>query len=289
MSKDATAISFIKERLKYKATRQYVGNLSGHGLSRLWHIINESEMMGRRHGLYCGTITINILHDAFLREMSYNPVRFKKSSDLSTTAVKICNSVQDILVRFSKLWPNGINGCVYIIDVADSEFTLLRDIRDCFMAIARQNMSDFRQAEYRDEIVARFASDMGVAMDDNIRMLLRNMADRSSTRRKTRREIADTTLRMGQLESQMNLHRDSDRAICLEMQAEHEALTHHLNMLRRGGGEKNKEPKSASQTIFVECDDAAEREEELLRSLTPEHNIDDIFREYIEKVLGHQR
>lgn len=309
MSPNAKAISFIRQHLKYKATKRYVGGLSGNELNKLWRTINETEINGMQHRLHCGHIDVNILQKAFLREMSYNPIRFwfTDANNYSPKTAEILNLVNGVITRFAKLWPNGINGDICIVDTSDVQYNIMRDIRDCFRAIANQNMADLKVAAYRDEIVAHFADDATINMGPAMRLTLQDMAAKTMQQRAKRREIADIHDRMVVLEKQMGLHIVHDREVYLELLAEHDALKAKLDILhgikqpprKKHGKAKPKQAVVATSPIvanplpanlaYDDTDyesDAAEREAELLRSMTSEHCIDETFQEYVEKMTG---
>lgn len=293
MNRNADAISFVRNHLKYRAAKRYVAMVSAGAINRLWQTMNQTEYTGIPFKFYCGHIDINILRNAFLRELSYNPLRFKSvqlddRGRLSRNNGDIVDSIYRVLDCFAVLWPNGIHGYIGIMDTSDDAYRFLRDLRDCFKAIARQNISDFKQAEYRDEILARFANASDINMADDIRIALRQITDETAWYRTHRRIVADLRHRISVLDNQIRGARAHDREFCAEMRAEQERLVALLNDAIAAAKSKTK-PRPARIDIYDSASgisDAAEREDDLLRSMTSEHKTDEIFQDCVERTVG---
>lgn len=313
MVQNADAISFVRNRLKYTTTKCYVGAISAGAISNLWRTINETEFFGTPYTLYSGNINIDLLRAAFLREMSYNPMRFE-GVDLTISGKKypprtaeIVNFVNHILNRFASIWPNGIVHQIRIVDTSDVAYVFLRDLRDCFKLIARQNVADLKQGQYRDEIIARFATATDINMGADMRNALMQLADASASRRQARRDITDLSSKIGALETQIQLHRNHDREFCIEMQEEVERLKALLECAmatarkpvrpRRLQTSKSAPqpaaPLTGGATVpWIDEDEpeyiseAAEREHDLLLSMTPDHITDEVFQDYVEQMVG---
>lgn len=311
--------SFIRKRLKYSAAKRYVASLSANVIHNLWHTLNETEISGCAYTIHSGRITVDILRAAFLQEMSYNPLRFGNVSLDNTIAAyppevnKIVKSIQNILTGFEYLWPNGVEGVISVSDVADPHYLFLRDVRDCFKCIARLNMADFRKADYRDEIIAYFASATDIPMCDDMRAALNRAASSSIVRRRNIRETKELIRRISAIEIQMKLHRGHDREFYEELSAERDSLRTRLDSLRTQTPQKkatssaSNQNSSAKKTMApseqkiqsapslpaavplmdeeAEITDAVEREIELLGTMTPEHDMNELFRDYIEQMI----
>ncbi len=295
-------VSFIRNRLKYSAAKCYVASLSAAAIHNLWRTFNETENNGCTYSIYCGRITTDILRAAFLREMAYNPLRFggvslDNANTLSPEAAAIVKSIQNILFKFEALWPAGIADRVSIVDIADPRYHFLRELRDCFKDIARLNLADFKKAAYRDEIIAHFANALEIPMYPNMRAALRAMANASAARRdniRTRKELAR---RLSAIETEMKIHRGHDREFYTELLAEYDSVRAQLDGLRdvaRTRRKPNARPESPAPVppapLVMEDDeentDATDREIELLGTMTPEHDTDEIFQDYMEQMLG---
>ena len=314
MGQNADAISFIRNRLKYTATKCYVGAISAAAINNLWRTINETEFCGFSHNFYCGNISIDSLRRAFVREMSYNPLRFEDvdfsaSKKYAPNMAEIVNSVTVVLKRFTEIWPHGINDHISIVDTSDVAYVFLRDLRDCFKQIARQNIADFKQAQYRDEIIARFATATDISMDNTMRDALRQLADASASRRSARRDKTDLASRIASLETQINLHRNHDRQFCMEMMDELEQLKalQERDIVAPRKSVRTRKPRATQTSPVVSApvagkvsvswteddeieydSDSVERERDLLLSMTPEHTTDEVFQEYVEQMVGLQ-
>lgn len=292
MNQSTDAISFIRNHLKYTTTKKYVGAISAGAINRLWRTVNQTEYNGIPFKFYCGYIDINILRNAFLHELSYNPLRFKTVSlnDMDRHPKEvgtIIDSIYRILRRFSALWPNGIHGHVDILDVADQNYIFLRDLRNCFKEITRQNIADLKRTQYRDEIVARFATANDINMTDDMRATLHEMAKASASRR----AITALTEQISALDKQIKAHAH-DRELCFEMQNEQKRLNELLDAAIATEKSKSTNRRGRVTAPHIDIYDdapentAAEREEELLTSMTTEHQTDEIFQDYVEQTVG---
>ncbi|MDE6481425.1 MAG: hypothetical protein K2L25_01215 [Alphaproteobacteria bacterium] len=295
-------VSFIRNRLKYSAAKCYVASLSAVAIHNLWRTFNETENSGCTYSIYVGRITTDILRAAFLREMAYNPLRFggvslDSKKDCSQEVGAIIDSIQGILSQFNDLWPAGIADRVSIVDIADPQYHFLRELRDCFKDIARLNLADFKKAAYRDEIIAHFANAVEIPMTPDMRAALRGMANASAARRENIRTRKELARRLSAIETEMKIHRGHDREFYTELLAEHDSLRTQLDGLRAVSRARSKpnirhaSPASVPPAPVVMEDggdvtDAAEREIELLSTMTPEHATDEIFQDYMEHMLG---
>lgn len=302
MAQAINTIAFIRKHLKYSASKYYVASLSAAAIHNLWRTFNETENNGCAYSIYCGRITADVLRAAFLREMAYNPLRFggvslDNANILSPEAAAIVKSIQNILCKFEALWPAGITDCVSIVDIADPQYHFLRELRDCFKDIARRNLADFKKAAYRNEIIAHFANAVEIPMYPDMRATLRAMANASAARRdniRTRKELAS---RLSEIETGMKIHRGHDREFYTELLAEYDSVRAQLDGLRdvaRTRRKSNARPASPAPVppapLVMEDEkentDAIDREIELLGTITPEHDTDEIFQDYMEQMLG---
>ncbi|MDE5615890.1 MAG: hypothetical protein K2I81_03610 [Alphaproteobacteria bacterium] len=325
MSQVSPYVSFIRKRIKYSTAKQYVADLTPLAINQFWFRFGEIEHNGEGRNLFCGRINDAILQAAFLREMSYNPLRFGAGTltvrtEASNETSEIIKNILDILKRFSLLWPNGIMGNIIIYDISDAKYQFMRDLRDCFKSICMRNMADLKIAEYRDEIVAHFASAPDIPMAENVRAGLRELAAKSATRRGYRRDIRILQDRISATNIEITLHRSHDREFCEDIRRELDNAYAQLDVLQlklrkeeRGGGRtaprkggtpnaniaRNTDamPKALvrqtsayipapSDEQSEDITDASEREMELLRTMTPEHSTDELFQEYMEKCIG---
>lgn len=298
MIKNADAISFVRNYLKYNAAKNYVAGISAAAINNIWRTINETEYSTTSYSFYCGNISIDTLRMAFQREMSYNPLRFDAvnlmgEAKYTSPVSDIVDSMRRVLDRFAARWPNGIVGRISISDINGPEYTFLRDLRACFKKIAMRNTADFKLPEYRDEIIARFATGNDISVYGDVRADLCKLAVESAARRAHVREIASLGAKISALQSQMNMHRGNDRAFCEEARAEMAQLKSRQDLLQRmldnaknASGRKKMTPVDIYGDDRMPANEAAEREQELLRTMTPEHNVDDIFAEYVERNVG---
>jgi len=298
MQNIASAERFIKNHIKYSANKCYVGRIS------------PSD--------------INILRAAFLREMSYNPLRFENinldtnSGRIAAITAKIVKDIKNVLDWFSKLWPDGIQNEIVILDTAKSEYRFFVAMRNCFKKIARQNTADFKRAAYRDEMVAHFAHAGEIRMPGDIRAALRAKAAKTAAARARKRvdasvarvkqdAVLDIRQRILAIETQMRLHVRNDKEYYNELQVEYERLmseyarlTETVSPNPRPRPRPKRTVKSAPRAAGVKCygnesptddwtdlcSDSVEHEKELLSSLTPEHTVDEIFAEYVQNMVG---
>ena len=306
---DSPAYKYIKSVLKYSASKTYVGSISGDKINLLRRQFNENEFSGQSYVLHTGNISFRTIEDAFLREISYNPLRFDSlivgNYQPKTPQAFIARCMHDILARFKKIWPNGIQGYITLIDLTDVQYGFLRDLRNCFKAIAQQNMADLGHAEYRDEIVAYFAMSPRLSPSDDIRRELIALSNASAARRKYRAQTSELKARITALENEIKLNVRHDAGYTREMREELNGLKSELDKLaaefsrsksvKRVNPQKTKSRRIAvqqtSQQIVFDSDEfyeneAYDREQELLGTITREHDMGstpDIFLDYMSE------